>query len=53
MDKQKSGFVDFIPEGQEEGSPFGNGGFLDYVPAREVKETPEEVKETPKKKGSK
>lgn len=36
MDK-KDVFTDFIPEGQEEGNPFGEGGYRDFVPAPEPK----------------
>lgn len=47
-DVAKSGFVDFIPEGEEAGSPYGQGGYQDFVPAPElVKE--DKVAQEPKK----
>jgi len=48
MDKAKEKFVDFIPQGQEEGSPFGDGGYLDFVPVKEQVPV-EKPQETPKK----
>jgi hypothetical protein len=48
MNTTRDNFVDFIPEGQEKGSPYGIGGFIDYVPAPEPKPLP--VSEKPVKK---
>lgn len=37
MDKTRGVYIDFIPEGEEEGSAYGVGGYRDFVPAREPK----------------
>lgn len=59
MDKTRSSFVDFIPQGEEAGAPIGKNGFADFVPVPQPK-APEPIQaevikeevtvETPKKK---
>ena len=47
MNTTRDNFVDFIPEGKEKGSPYGKGGFIDFVPTPEPKKQEEPIIETP------
>lgn len=48
MTDSKSVFIDYIPEGEEDGNPFGKNGYQDFVPPKEPKLIEEDVVEEPK-----
>lgn len=61
MDKNQSNYRDFIPEGEGTG-PYGEGGYIDFVPEPEprdvekvskLKKPQKSKKNTKKKKGGK